>query len=110
MKSKIIISLFIASFISLNCYAASSDVQSFQNKLQSIKVETPGSISAQANQYNSSFYSEFASNPLLNSTMNGYSNMIQGMTGASYNMQEQVKQQMDYTRQQMQNNSNTEEE
>lgn len=63
---------------------------------------SPSSVAAQANGEDDmdSSLSGVGNDPYMNSMMNGFSNMLQGMTGCSYSMQEQQKQQMEYVKQQ----------
>lgn len=64
---------------------------------------SPSSVSAKANS-NSAYglnSPAYMQDPMMSGMMNGYYNMMQGMTGNNYtNMQEIQRQQMDYAKQQ----------
>ena len=103
MKSNFLLALSLFLSVSTIGYCETS---SFQKKLNSIKLTGPSDISKKANESPtasvSSPYSEVASDPLVNSIINGYGYMMQGATGGTFNTQEQTKQHLDYTRQSIQ--------
>jgi len=71
-----------------------------------IKLQDTSDISARANKGSASFsssYSEVFQNPLMNSTMQSFGNMLQGGNVDSRAVIEQTKQQADYAKQQMNN-------
>lgn len=51
----------------------------------------------------SSPYGEILNDPMINSAINGYANMIQGATGGTYNSVERERLQTDYAKQQTNN-------
>lgn len=93
---------------------AKADPVSFQKNLESkVNISDADSIVERANKnYNSvsSPYSEIFQNPLINSTLNDYGNMLQGVTGGGYSQDEMSKQQLDYARQQMENSKDSDNE
>lgn len=64
---------------------------------------TPDAISKKANSKEgvTSPYSGILQDPMINSTIGGMGNMLQGVSGSAYDAQEQTKRQLDYTKQQM---------
>lgn len=95
--------LFCLSFFSLSCY--STEYGNVKNTRMYWQGSDPSSVAAKANQMPSSvqgggLFSQMFQDPMMNSVMNGYSNMIQGEYGGnSYSAVEMQRQQMDYTRQ-----------
>lgn len=72
------------------------------SKVNLIKADT---VSKRANIH-SEFGSETERDPMIDATMNGMANMIQGMSGYTNNInaaREQTNQQLEYVKQQMQN-------
>ena len=70
-----------------------------------LNLQDPSDISAKANKA-PSYGSNSELDPILNSEINGIGNAIQGLTGNTgniYSMQEQRKQQGEYTKQQIKN-------
>lgn len=104
MKSAKII-LALSLFVSISSIGR-CDTTDFQKKLNTVQLNDASTISKRANNspYASinSEYSEITSDPIVNSMLNSYTYMMQGSTGGTFNPQEQVKQQMDYTRQKVQ--------
>jgi hypothetical protein len=101
MKNGIGLLLLILTGFSLTCYGENLNYQNKGGKLH-LQGADPSSVAAKANQetsLHSSPFSEALQDPIVNSMMGGYSNMIQGMTGASYNPTEQQKQAADYAKQ-----------
>ncbi len=91
--------LVFVSFSSL-CYG--DTVTSPASKLH-FKGATPDSVVNKANQtpalapHSPSIFQD----PMVNSMLGGYGNMIQGTTGGSYSAEEMRRQQMDYAKQQV---------
>ena len=89
------------------CFSSAGfcDNLSSQSKFSSkINLQGASVISAKANG-NSSFSSPSASpfqDPIVNSMLQGYGNMLQGGNTDARAVQEQAKQQLDYAKQQMQ--------
>ncbi|MDD3437591.1 MAG: hypothetical protein PHC64_10610 [Candidatus Gastranaerophilales bacterium] len=100
MKYKSLFLFFILICFSLNCNAESADGNP-KNMIKKIKISTPDSISQQANKYTTGPTYDGEISPIVNSTLNGFGNMIQSMNGGYYGGEEQVRHQMDYARQQM---------
>lgn len=70
-----------------------------------LNLQSPNAVSEQANKA-SAFGSTSQMDPFVQAEINGLGNMMQGMTGNSsnfYAVDEQIKQQAEYTRQQVQN-------
>lgn len=101
--TKFILILFVFCGFSLICYG-----ESLQSRIIGGKIywqnSSPSAVAAQANK-NSSFnpppYSAIMQDPMINSALNSYGNMLQGGNTNSYNAMEQQKQQMDYSKQQI---------
>lgn len=97
--TKTILLMFAILCFSSVCYGDTLNSQSKTSSSLNWKPTSSGAVAAKANQ-NSAYSSQsIFQDPMLNSVINGYSNMLQGATGNSYNPQEQQKQQLDYTRQ-----------
>lgn len=99
---KIFNGLFLSLFVlalSANCSIATDFAKSLQsNKLM---LSDPSSVAEKANSSGSLQGSGGAfQDPMTMGVMNGYFNMMQGMTGGSYNPQEMQKQQADFAKQQ----------
>lgn len=92
----IILLMIVFLFSSISCFA--------QGNLSSkINLSGAGSVAAKANSessFGSSPFSNMMQDPMMQGMLNGYYSTMQGMTGASYQAQEQQKQQMDYAKQQ----------
>lgn len=90
--------LFILMGVSLTGFA--------QGTLSSkVNLQAPSDVSSQANRSSGFGSDSVFNNPLINSSLNGYSNMIQGASGNLnnfYSNQEQMKQQGEYAKQQIQ--------
>lgn len=99
MKYKI---LLLTVFISVtSCYAASSTVG--RDGLFHLNVASPQDVSSKANNnpsFDASGMPSILQDPMVNSMLGGMGNYLQGSTGGSYSMQEQMKQQMEYAQQQ----------
>jgi len=80
-----------------NCSAAQTSI------IKKINLAGPSSVAEKANKdstFGSSPCSEVLNDPIINSALGGFGNMLQGMNGNALNVQEQAKQQMDYAKQQ----------
>lgn len=89
-------------YFSSICYG-----ESLESRIKSGKINwqasSPSAVAAQANKINSFNpppYAGIMQDPMVNSVLNGYGNMIQGMNNNSYNAVEQQKQQRDFSKQQ----------
>lgn len=91
--------IFVGTSSIAYCAQTTSDKGTLGSKINLIQ---PGTAAARANKNGSisSPYSEIMNDPIINSTLNGFGNMMQGMSGGSYSAQERTKQQMDYAQQQ----------
>lgn len=102
MKNKLALTLLV--FIGLSSATNSSQAYAQQGSLNSrIILSAPSDTAAKANKNStdmSSSYSDIMNDPLINSTLNSFGNMMQGMNGASCDAQERMKQQVDYIKQQ----------
>jgi hypothetical protein len=109
MKKVILIVCFLI-FLSSVCYGDTLNTQYKKGSTLKWTPASTGEISSKANG-NSSYGSSnsILQDPLVNGAMNGYYNMMQGMSGNPYNMREIQKQQADYAKQQMQNSKQTDE-
>ena len=93
----------------LLCFSQASfcETLSSQSKFSShINLQGTNDISARANKNSSPFdgsYSPIMHDPMINSAMQGFGNMMQGCNVDARMMQEQSKMQMDYAKQQMNN-------
>lgn len=102
---------FILAFLCLFCTTAAGfcDLSASSPYGSKLKLKDASSISEQANSnpaFEASPFSEALQNPFINATLNGYTNMVQGINNCPTNYQEQQKMQNDYTRQQLQNPDN----
>lgn len=101
---KIVLALVAFTCFSSVCYSADSHGQ-LSSKFN-LQYTSASDVAARANRNPSTTTPDSAlmDNPILNAEMNGIGNMIQGMTGNtggySY-VQDQMKQQMEYSRQQL---------
>lgn len=105
MKKKPLILLAGLFCFAQMSYAEGSSLQSKLNTTMKLQYSTPNSVAEQANKMPScsSPYSEVFNDPLVNSMLGSYSNMMQGASGGIYSPQEQQKQQLDYAKQQTNN-------
>lgn len=108
---KLILSLILFSVVcSSVCYA---DTVSMPKSTLKWTPSSPSSVSAKANS-NSAYglnSPAYMQDPMMTGMMQGYMNMMQGMTGNNYtNMQEIQRQQMDYAKQQSNNMQQQEED
>lgn len=96
---KIIIALIVFVGFSSICYGDS--IHSSGGKIH-FQCSTPDSVVNKANQAPSlsSPFPSILQDPMVNSMLGGYSNMMQGTTGTSYSAEELRRQQMDYAKQQ----------
>jgi len=68
-----------------------------------VKLKAPCSISDEANKGAYSNSSALSDNPFVNSYVNGIGNMIRGVSSNAYTVHEMQKQQMDYSKPQVEN-------
>lgn len=106
---KVFLSILSLFLISTNyCLAETLDTNSFKTKLD-LNVNSPQAVADKANKMYGNSDCDGVGNSFLNSPMGGYYNLMQGNSGNfSNNMQEMQKQQMDYTKQQMNNKASDE--
>lgn len=101
--AKFMLIFFIFLCYSSICYGDYSNPRNkFETKIF-FTGDTPSSIAKKANEnssFNSPPYSAIMQDPIVNSTLNGYSNLIQGINNCPYSPFELQKQQMDYSMQQ----------
>lgn len=100
---KFLLIFFIFLHCSLICYGDYSNSSAKFGTKVFFNGDTPSSVANKANKnssFNSAPYSAIMQDPIINSTLNGYSNLIQGINGGSYSPLEMQKQQMDYSMQQ----------
>lgn len=98
---KFILILFVLFGVSSMSYANFLDDQnSYGPKLN---LSGADDVAAKANKSSPGISSPFGGilqDPMMNSTLNGMGNMLQGATGGSYSATEQSKQQLEYAKQQ----------
>lgn len=104
MKIKFILILSAFLCFSSICYGDSLKNSNKNCTTIFLNGGTPDSIAAKANKY-SSFnpppYAGILQDPVVNSTLGGYGNMIRGMDHNSYSAIEQQKEQADFSKQQI---------
>lgn len=96
--------LILSAFL---CFSSICYGESLESRIKSGKINwqasSPSSVAAKANQmqsFNPPPYAGVMQDPMVNSVLNGYGNMIQGINNNSYNAVEQQKQQRDFSKQQ----------
>lgn len=102
------ISKFILILSAFLCFSSICYGESLESRIKSGKINwqssSPSSVAAKANQmssFNPSPYSAITQDPMMNSVLNGYGTMLQGVNNNySYNAVEQQKQQLDFSKQQ----------
>lgn len=96
----LILSIFIVS--NSICYAESfNNNQSAFAKRLNMVGSSQESVVERANRDYASGPFGLVNDPLMNSAIGGYYNMMQGMSGGAYNAQEMQRQQADYVKQQI---------
>lgn len=96
---------FLISSIILSCLLSQVGFCQSGNLASKVNLVKADTVSKRAN-VNSTFGSNSERDPMLDATMNGMANMIQGMSGYTNNInaaREQTNQQLEYVKQQMQN-------
>lgn len=96
--------LFILAVITMLIFSPAGFCQSgnLASRVNLVKADT---VSKRANVH-STFGSESERDPMIDATLNGMANMMQGMNGYSpdiYSAKQQNAQQLEYVQQQMQN-------
>lgn len=96
----LILTILVCSTASCNAESFNCNQSAFANRLN-VAGSTPESVAERANRDYASGSAGLIQDPLMNSALGGYYNMMQGATGNSYNAQEMQRQQADYVKQQM---------
>lgn len=101
MKYKI---LLLAVFISVSsiCYGDPFNPQKNDGRFH-LNMPSPQDVSSKANNnpsFDASGMPAILQDPMVNSMLGGFGNYVQGTTGGTYSMQEQMKQQTEYAQQQ----------
>lgn len=102
---------FLISTAILSCLLSQAGFCQSGNLASKINLIKADTVSKRAN-VNSTFGSNAERDPMLDATMNGMANMIQGMSGYTNNInavREQTNQQLEYAKQQMQHQQNDDE-
>lgn len=103
MKKLILTAMFFSVIGASVCWADNVSMPKSTLKWTPVSAS---SVSAKANSDSSYDLNSpaYMQDPMMSGMMNGYYNMMQGMTGNNYtNMQEMQRQQMDYAKQQANN-------